>query len=49
MQCISYQLLLVSVMQKQDRVDELQGWVERHKYHVQKLEVSRLRDNLELT
>ena len=27
-------------MQKQDRVEELQGWVDRHKFHIQKLEVS---------
>ena len=26
--------------QRLDRVEELQGWVERHKYHIQKLEVS---------
>ena len=29
-----------SYMQKQDRVEELQGWVDRHKFHIQKLEVS---------
>lgn len=26
--------------QKNDRVEELQGWVERHKYHIKELEVS---------
>ena len=27
-------------IQKNDRVEELQGWVERHKYHIKELEVS---------
>ena len=31
---------LHTYVQKQDRVDELQEWTDRHKYHVQKLEVS---------
>ena len=32
--------LLFLLLQKSDRVDELKEWVERHKFHVQKLEVS---------
>ena len=27
-------------VQKNDRVEELQGWVERHKFHIKELEVS---------
>ena len=27
-------------LQRQDRVDELADWVERHRFHIKKLEVS---------
>ena len=35
------------LLQRADRVEELQHWVERHKFHIQKLEVRKKRKESE--